>query len=150
MKVRARATASRPAVRPPPEAPPALEQAAMAARAGAYAPYSGYAVGAAVRSASGKIFTGANVENASFGLALCAERVAIAQAVNAGERRLSAVAVVTASEPAAAPCGMCRQTLAEFGGDDLEIILVSTSGRRLKTTLGALLPHAFRPAALGK
>ena len=153
MKIRARSTSSRAAVRPPDaDASPdgSLELAATAARGNAYAPYSAYLVGAAVRTASGRVFTGANVENASYGLTLCAERAAIAAAVNAGERRLSAIAVVTQSEPPAAPCGMCRQTLAEFAGDDLEIVLVSASGKRLKTTLGALLPHAFRPAALGK
>ena len=95
-----------------------LIEAARAVRANAHAPYSRYHVGAAVRGDSGKIYVGANVENASYGLALCAERNAIAAAVAAGEKRVTAVAVVTATSPPAAPCGMCRQVLAEFAGDE--------------------------------
>ena len=125
-----------------------LIEAARAVRAHAHAPYSRYHVGAAVRAASGKIYVGANVENASYGLALCAERSAIAAAVSAGEKKLAAVAVVTATSPPAAPCGMCRQVLAEFGADDLPIALVNDAGERTDTTLGARLPHAFRSGSL--
>ena len=125
-----------------------LIDAARAVRANAHAPYSRYHVGAAVRAASGKIYVGANVENASYGLALCAERSAVAAAISAGEKRISAVAVVTATSPPAAPCGMCRQVLAEFGADDLAIALVNDAGERADTTLGALLPHAFRSGDL--
>src|SRR5438270_10754807 len=125
-----------------------LIEAARAVRANAHAPYSRYQVGAAVRAASGKIYVGANVENASYGLALCAERSAVAAAISAGEKRISAVAVVTATSPPAAPCGMCRQVLAEFGADDLAIALVNDAGERADTTLGALLPHAFRSGDL--
>ncbi len=121
-----------------------LEQAALAAREEAYAPYSHYRVGAAVRSASGAVFTGANVENASYGLTLCAERVAVAKAITAGERDLVAVAVATDGDPPAAPCGMCRQTLVEFT-PDLDVYLVGRGGVRRDTTLAALLPLAFRP-----
>jgi cytidine deaminase len=121
-----------------------LLAAARAARAHAYAPYSRYAVGAAVRGANGRIYTGANVENASYGLALCAERNAIMAAVLDGATPLAACAVVTTSSPPAAPCGMCRQTLAEFAGDDLPIALTNTQGELVETTLGALLPRAFR------
>ena len=121
-----------------------LIEAARRVRENAHAPYSRYKVGAAVRTASGRVFVGANVENASYGLALCAERSAIAAAVAAGETRLAAVAVITASSPPAAPCGMCRQVLAEFGDDDLPVALVNDAGERSDTTLGALLPHAFR------
>lgn len=121
-----------------------LIEAARRVRENAHAPYSRYKVGAAVRTASGKVFVGANVENASYGLALCAERSAIAGAIAAGETRLAAVAVITASSPPAAPCGMCRQVLAEFAADDLPVTLVNDAGERSDTTLGALLPHAFR------
>ena len=121
-----------------------LIEAARRVRENAHAPYSRYKVGAAVRMASGRVFVGANVENASYGLALCAERSAIAAAIAAGETRLAAVAVITASSPPAAPCGMCRQVLAEFGDDDLPVALVNDKGERSDTTLGALLPHAFR------
>ena len=121
-----------------------LIEAARRVRENAHAPYSRYKVGAAVRTASGKVFVGANVENASYGLALCAERSAIAGAIAAGETRLAAVAVITASSPPAAPCGMCRQVLAEFADDDLPVTLVNDAGERKDTTLGALLPHAFR------
>jgi cytidine deaminase len=125
-----------------------LIEAARAVRAHAHAPYSRYQVGAAVRAASGKIYVGANIENASYGLALCAERSAVAAAISAGEKEISAVAVVTATSPPAAPCGMCRQVLAEFGADDLPIALVNDAGERTDTTLGALLPHAFRSGDL--
>jgi cytidine deaminase len=120
-----------------------LIEAARRVRAHAHAPYSRYQVGAAVRGASGRVY-GANVENASFGLALCAERAAVAAAVAAGETSITAVAVVTATSPPAAPCGMCRQVLAEFADDALPIALVNDAGERTDTTLGALLPHAFR------
>jgi cytidine deaminase len=122
--------------------------AARAARKNAHAPYSRYHVGAAVRAESGRIYAGANVENASYGLALCAERSAVAAAVSAGEKRIRAVAVETSTSPPAAPCGMCRQVLAEFGGDDLPIALVNDKGEREDTTLGELLPHAFRSSDL--
>jgi cytidine deaminase len=121
-----------------------LVEAARKVRANAHAPYSRYQVGAAVRGKSGAIYAGANVENASYGLALCAERSAVAAAVAAGEKAIVAVAVVTASSPPAAPCGMCRQVLAEFGDDKLAVTLVNDAGERSDTTLGALLPHAFR------
>ncbi len=121
-----------------------LIEAARAVRAHAHAPYSRYQVGAAVRGESGRIYVGANVENASYGLALCAERSAVAAAVSAGEKKVTAVAVVTATSPPAAPCGMCRQVLAEFGDDELPVALANDAGERTDTTLGALLPHAFR------
>ncbi|MGZ3442170.1 MAG: cytidine deaminase [Polyangia bacterium] len=125
-----------------------LIEAARAVRANAHAPYSRYHVGAAVRAASGQIYVGAHVENASDGLALCAERSAVAAAISAGEKRLAAIAVVTSTSPPAAPCGMCRQVLAEFGADDLPIALVNDAGERNDTTLGDILPHAFRSGDL--
>lgn len=120
-----------------------LVAAAKDVRARAYAPYSRYHVGAAVL-AGGKIYPGANVENASYGLSLCAERNAVAAAIVDGARQIDAVAVVTASSPPATPCGMCRQTLAEFARD-LPVVLVNEAGERTETTLAALLPRAFRP-----
>ena len=118
---------------------------ALAARKRAYAPYSGYAVGCAVL-AGGAIHDGANVENASYGLALCAERSAVARAVFAGATQLEAVAVATASSPPAAPCGMCLQTLTEFSSDpaELRVVLVNPVGERRELTLAELLPQGFR------
>lgn len=88
---------------------------AWAARSHAYAPYSGFAVGSAVLTMDGHIFVGCNVENATYPLTVCAERVAIANAVSAGEREIVAIAVVTDADPGAAPCGACRQVIHEFG-----------------------------------
>ena len=124
-----------------------LIAAARAVQSKAYAPYSGFAVGSAVRLADGRIFTGANVENASYGLAVCAERTAVLAAVLAGGRQVVAVAVCTSLWPPAAPCGMCRQTLAEFA-HDAEVVLCSPSGPAQRTRLSVLLPHAFRPSDL--
>ena len=113
---------------------------AREARRHAYAPYSGYAVGAAVATGSGKIYTGANVENASSGLTVCAERVAILKAVTGGDRDLVAVAVVTAD--GATPCGACRQVLREFGAG-IEIHLAGETGPARRTDLATLLPEPF-------
>lgn len=119
-----------------------LARAAAAARKAAYAPYSRFRVGAAIQ-AGGRIFTGCNVENASYGLTVCAERAAVAGAVAARVRRLEAVAVASGTSPPTPPCGMCLQTLAEFAGPELPVLLVGARGSREETTLGALLPHAF-------
>ncbi len=125
-----------------------LVTAAQAARKLAYAPYSKYLVGAAVLGADGNVYTGANVENASYGLAVCAERAAIVKAINAGAKKLAAVAVVTANDVPAAPCGMCRQTMAEFGDDALPIVLANDRDARVELTLGEILPRAFRGDSL--
>lgn len=123
----------------------ALVEAAKEARNNAYAPYSGFAVGAAVLGASGQVFAGCNVENATYGLSVCAERVAVANMVAHGERELRAVAVVTGADAPTPPCGMCRQTLAEFA-QDVPVYLASTQPGSLArtTTLAKLLPDAFR------
>jgi cytidine deaminase len=118
-----------------------LVEKARAARANAYAPYSHYAVGAALRAGSGKVYTGANVENASYPVGLCAERVALFSAVAAGEREFRAIAVVT--EEGASPCGACRQALVEFGRE-IEVILADGRGSIGQViTLERLLPFAF-------
>jgi cytidine deaminase len=124
---------------------------ALAAKGWAYAPYSRFAVGAAVQ-AGDRVWAGANVENASYGLALCAERSAIARAVFDGIRAIDAVAVATDITPPAAPCGMCLQTLAEFSPDPtrVRVLLGNPRGDRRSYTLAELLPHGFGPADLGK
>lgn len=120
-----------------------LVAAAREARERAYAPYSEYLVGAAVLTADGTVFAGANVENGLPTLAACAERVAIATAVAAGHRDFLAVAVVTESSPPARPCGLCRQMMAEFSRD-LPVLCTNLEGERVETSLGELLPDAFR------
>lgn len=120
-----------------------LTAAARQARQGAYAPHSGYRVGAALLTADGEIHTGANVENGLLGLSICAERVAVAAAVNAGSRDFRALAVATGSNPPATPCGLCRQTLVEFTRD-LPVVCVNEAGGRHETSLAELFPHAFR------
>ena len=116
-----------------------LVAAARAVRANSYSPYSKYAVGAALRGASGKVYTGVNVENAAYPLTMCAERAAIYAAVSQGERAFDAIAVVTAN--GGTPCGACRQVLAEFR---VPRVIVAGKGRRtLSYTLAELLPHSF-------
>ena len=122
----------------------ALAADSLRIRERAYAPYSHFRVGAAVVGQSGRVYRGCNVENASYGLCICAERNAVTHAVAEGETRIVAVAVATQTSPPCPPCGMCRQTLAEFGGDDLPIVLVNPRGERVDTTLGELLPMTFR------
>ncbi len=132
-----------------------LAAAALAARRRAHAPYSRFKVGAALLAAEAgggpmitaggpTIISGCNVENVSYGGAICAERGAICSAVAAGHKRFAALAVATSAPEPAPPCGLCLQVLAEFCDDDLEILLVNTSGERRKTRLGRLLPRAFR------
>src|SRR5687767_4974791 len=124
-----------------------LETAARAAVETSYSPYSNFRVGAAVLARSGGIFTGSNVENASYGLCNCAERTAIFTAVAAGERTLEAVVVYTPTPTPAMPCGACRQVINEFG-PHATVIGICDSARRIESTLPALLPHAFGPENL--
>lgn len=118
-----------------------LIQKALEARNWAHAPYSGYAVGAAVLTESGKIYDGVNVENAVYPLTMCAERVAIFKAVSQGEKSFQAIAVVTRN--GGMPCGSCRQVMAEFGMDTV-VLIADTSGKLIaEYKLADLLPHAF-------
>jgi cytidine deaminase len=122
-----------------------LVAAAVAVRERAYAPYSNFAVGAALRAADGAIYVGCNVENASYGLTICAERNAVAYAVASGARAFSALAVVT--ENGVTPCGACRQVLAEFG-PEMAVIVADTHGNRRVYSIAELLPDAFGPEQL--
>jgi cytidine deaminase len=119
----------------------ALIAAAARARQAAYAPYSRFRVGAAVRTTDGAIYTGANIENASYGLSHCAERVAMHKAVSEGHQRLEVLAVVADGTSPAMPCGACRQVMAEFGVR--RVIVATPAGRRRVRTLGQLLPEPF-------
>lgn len=120
-----------------------LFNAARAVMANAHAPYSGFPVGAAIRSASGAIHAGCNVENASYPEGWCAETSAIAAMVAAGETAIAEIAVVAQQMPLATPCGGCRQRLAEFAGPDAKVHLCDSAGIVETVTLGELLPRAF-------
>ena len=124
-----------------------MEKAARLAAGKAYAPYSKFRVGAAVLTKSGRIFSGCNVENASYGLCTCAERTAIATAVAGGASAVTAVAVYTPTTTPTTPCGACRQIINEFGPEAL-IISVCDSHERIEATLSALLPASFGPGDL--
>jgi len=107
-----------------------------------YSPFSGFAVGAAILTKSGKIYTGANIENSSYSLTICAERVACVKAVSEGELEFEAIAVASRSPDPASPCGACRQFLWEFG--DMDVILLNTQGEEKVYKLSELLPDGFR------
>jgi cytidine deaminase len=124
---------------------PALVAAARAVRGNARAPWSHFQVGSAVRAASGRVYVGVNVESASYPLTCCAERVAIYNAVTAGETAITHVAVVTTAR--AAPCGGCRQVIYELGPDS-EVLIAGVDGDWETTTIRALLPHGFDGSAL--
>jgi len=148
-------TSSKPPVSDPPgmprDTPTLIEQAVADAReamARAYAPYSGFRVGAAIVT-GGRVVTGQNIEIASYPISVCAERNAIAAMVDAGQRKIDAVAVVTEAERPTPPCGGCRQALWEFGPGAI-VIAQTTDGERRTWALADLLPDAFGPADLGR
>jgi len=124
----------------------ALVAAAASARERAYAPYSGYRVGAALLTSAGRVYQGCNVENAVYPLSMCAERSAVFHAVCAGEEGFIAVAVVT--ENGGAPCGSCRQVLREFG-DEILVLIGDSAGHWRETTVAELLPESFSASDLG-
>ena len=115
----------------------------------AYCPYSGYHVGAALLTSSGKIYTGCNIENASYSATICAERTAAVKAVSEGERHFVKVAIACSGDSYAYPCGVCRQFLNEFADDDFEVIVIKGSGEWEKSPFRELLPHGFRGKDMG-
>ncbi|MBQ2989186.1 MAG: cytidine deaminase [Clostridia bacterium] len=122
----------------------ALLRAAMAARKFSYAPFSHFYVGAALLSTDGRIFTGCNIENSAYSPTLCAERCAVAKAVSEGVREFAAIAVVGPEDGETTPCGVCRQVLYEFCDENLVVLCGGTDSHYTETTLGELLPKAFR------
>jgi len=126
----------------------ALIDLAREARRRAYAPYSNYPVGAALRTSSGRIYTGCNVENAAYPASMCAERIAIYKAISEGEMKFDVIVVVTPN--GGTPCGGCRQVLAEFGLDTLVLVADGEGRLQQETTVAGLLPGAFTPKDLKK
>ena len=125
-----------------------LTLAAIAVRDRAYAPYSGYAVGAAIRDEDGRLHTGVNVENAAYPEGVCAEASAISAMIAAGGRRIAAIAVAGPGPELCTPCGGCRQKIREFASSDTPILVCHPEGMQERFTLGALLPAAFGPENL--
>ncbi|WP_021169928.1 Cytidine deaminase [Sporomusa ovata DSM 2662] len=125
-----------------------LVKAAISAREQAYVPYSGFKVGAAVQGISGLIYSGCNIENASYGLSNCAERTAIFKAVSEGEQELIAIAIVADTPGPVSPCGACRQVMAEFG--IRKIILANLNGKQRTVTMEELLPFSFAKGDIRK
>jgi cytidine deaminase len=126
-----------------------LVDAARTVRLHAHAPYSGFKVGAALETPDGIIITGCNVENATYGLTICAERVAVVKAISEGHRKFTRIAIVADTDAPTPPCGACRQILWEFGGD-LEIILANLKEVKATHRLAALLPLPFDGRLLAK
>jgi cytidine deaminase len=122
-----------------------LITSAITARERAYAPYSGFQVGAALLGKSGRVYTGCNVENAAYGPSMCAERTAVFKAVSEGEREFEAIAVVT--ENGVSPCGTCRQVMMEFA-PEMMVIIADTQGNARRTVVRDLLPDGFTPNQL--
>jgi len=127
-----------------------LLRAAQEIHLRAYCPYSNYRVGAAIRTATGALVVGCNVENAAFPLGSCAEAAAISAMVAAGERSIAEIVVVTDGEQPGTPCGGCRQRIREFAGPDVPVHSVAASGSTWSTTVADLLPHSFGPEFLGE
>lgn len=127
-----------------------LLEKAYEGRENAYAPYSNFKVGAAVLAENGKIYTGCNIENASYGATNCAERTAIFKAISEGNRKIRAIAIVGADDEYTYPCGICRQVIAEFADKNTEIILGKKSLEYIVKTLAEILPGAFTKEALQK
>lgn len=127
-----------------------LLEKAYEGRENAYAPYSNFKVGAAVLMENGKIYTGCNIENASYGATNCAERTAIFKAISEGNRKIRAIAIVGADDEYTYPCGICRQVIAEFADKNTEIILGKKSLEYIVKTLAEILPGAFTKEALQK
>jgi cytidine deaminase len=128
-----------------------LVKLALAARDRAYAPYSHYQVGAVIATESGEVFAGANIENASYGLSVCAERNAVTRMILDGGKRPRVIVVATQSSPPGSPCGMCRQVLLEFADDPeaLRVICVNPEGERAEWSLAELIPAGFTGKQLG-
>lgn len=121
-----------------------LIDAARSARQHAYAPYSGFRVGSAIRTSDGRIVVGCNVENRSFGSTVCAERVAVGSAVATGSLEIEALAVISDAKPPAPPCGLCLQVLTEFASQELPVLLLNPDGERREFRLRDLHPHPFQ------
>ena len=126
---------------PKPQMISRLAEAAKEARRNAHAPYSNFQVGAALLDQEGRIFAGCNVENASYGLSICAERHAIGAAVAGGALGVEAMVILSESSPPASPCGACRQVMAEFG--DFPVLLINPEGEEVRSSVAKLLPMAF-------
>ena len=123
---------------------------ALAAKENAYVPYSEFPLGAAVLTEDGSIYTGVNIENASFSLTNCAERSAIFRAVSEGKRKIEALLIVSSTEDPVTPCGACRQVINEFADGEIEIIMMTEKGKELTMTSTELLPGAFSDSAMEK
>ncbi len=121
-----------------------LLEAAKAVRERAYCPYSNFQVGSAILTTDGAIFVGCNIENRTFGLTVCAERVAVLSAVAQGKRQLAAVVAMTDTEPPSPPCGQCLEVMTEFGTPDLPVLLANIQGDSTEYRLSDLLPHPFK------
>ncbi|OEF96221.1 cytidine deaminase [Desulfuribacillus alkaliarsenatis] len=114
----------------------------------AYAPYSKFAVGAAVLTATGQVYTGCNVENSSYGLTNCAERTAVYKAVSDGHRSFVAIAIIADTELPVSPCGACRQVLSEFAEPNMKVFLANTNGDNKEYTVAQLLPYSFNESMM--
>lgn len=120
-----------------------LVKKAIEAKEKAYAPYSGFRVGAAVQTTEGRIYTGCNVENSSYGATICAERTAIVKAVSEGQTEICAIAITSDSDLLTYPCGICRQVISEFMNDNTKVICSDKNGKYKVYEMNDILPHAF-------